>query len=164
MGQPKRKAKKDKEEVPSVRRSVTQPDKFVIQADKEFITAGEAAKIAKVPRQTIHKWCTKFGIGKQVGRYFRIYPDRLKDFLEKDKRPRGTSPKSQKRILTCPYGYHFGIDFDEREKCENCNQIVWLNCNKRSEQIYFAKQSLSKNKMYTDKELDKKIKEMEERI
>ncbi|MGW8787133.1 helix-turn-helix domain-containing protein [Heyndrickxia sporothermodurans] len=47
----------------------------------ELITSGEAAKLARVSKLTIRRWCERFDIGRKVAGRWRVYRSKLQVFI-----------------------------------------------------------------------------------
>lgn len=135
--------------------------------DDITIGPSKAAKIANVSRQTIYNWYYQHGIGRIVAGKIRIYPDRLNKLLREDdliSTKKKVKDEVKKKSYICPFNYFFGRDYDEKPKCRFCNNIVWLHCGNKHDQYEAISQYKNKKKTYNSRELEKKIKEMEERL
>lgn len=151
------------------RRSVKFPEKITFDiVNQKYMGSVEAAEIANVSKGTIEHWCNKYGIGKQIEGRYQIDIEKFNTFMQKDDRQlihKKLEEDGSIRYAKCPHGYRFGFDFDEKEKCIKCVQLIWLYCGRKSDRLHFVEKALMrKNKLFTKKGLQKRIEEMESRL
>jgi excisionase family DNA binding protein len=61
---------------------IIRPARPVRSTGSTIINSVQAAELAEVHRNTIHRWCHRHGIGWKVGGRYRIIKEKLLDFLK----------------------------------------------------------------------------------
>lgn len=133
---------------------------------KTFFNLKEAAEIMEYTKPKMRAIALKFDLGRKIEGKFLIDPFRLKKYIQY-----GTNSIPYKKVRKgpyhsdCPIGYKFGKDHDDHPKCKDCDNYTWVRCGERYDQLIRLKNVVqNKSRIYSEKELQEKILEMENRL